>query len=139
MDTLFAGHDLYESISRAKFEALVADLLTGASRLLKLLLASPEQVASVTHVALVGDATRIPKVRASVGKFFGTGPVFLDTVSPGEVIATGAAVQVSAWCCVVLRGGACSDDACLAFVRLLLSCARTHTHTHTHTRCRPTC
>ncbi len=79
-------------LSRAKFEAMTADLVERTVEPCQKALAdarlTPEQV---DHVILVGGQTRMPLVRARVEAIFGRSPS-LD-INPDEVVAIGAAIQ----------------------------------------------
>src|SRR6478735_5345910 len=80
------------SLTRAKFEALVDDLIQRSippmQQALKDAGMQPEEV---DEVILVGGSTRIPKIQDIVKKFFGKDPN--KGVNPDEVVAIGAAVQ----------------------------------------------
>ncbi|MDD5306894.1 MAG: molecular chaperone DnaK [Deltaproteobacteria bacterium] len=79
-------------LSRAKFEAMVGDLVERTlepSR--KALSDANKRSADINQVVLVGGSTRIPMVQAAVAKFFGKEPH--KGVNPDEVVAMGAAVQ----------------------------------------------
>ena len=80
------------SLSRAKFEQLVEDLVdrtTGpCSQALRDAGLSPSDI---DEVILVGGSTRIPKVQESVKALFGKEPN--RGVNPDEVVAVGAAIQ----------------------------------------------
>ncbi len=79
-------------ITRAKFEALVEDLLLRSIEPCKKALADAKKKPSDIHeVVLVGGSTRIPKVQQLVKEFFGKEPH--RGVNPDEVVAAGAAVQ----------------------------------------------
>jgi len=85
-------------LTRAKFEALVQDLiektLGPVEQALKDAGLKPSQI---DEVVLVGGSTRIPKVQELVREYFGKEPY--KGVNPDEVVAAGAAVQAG-----VLRG-----------------------------------
>jgi len=79
-------------LTRAKFEALVEDLLQktiGPSR--QALTDAGVTAKEVDEVVLVGGSTRIPRVQAIVKELFGREPH--KGVNPDEVVAVGAAVQ----------------------------------------------
>jgi molecular chaperone DnaK len=79
-------------LSRAKFEALIEDLVQRTLEPLKKALADAGKNPSDIHeVVLVGGSTRIPSVQEAVKKFFGKEPH--KGVNPDEVVAIGAAVQ----------------------------------------------
>ncbi len=80
------------TLTRAKFEQLVDDLIEGTKEPMRKALADaalkPEDV---DEVILVGGSTRIPKVQETVKEFFGKDPH--RGVNPDEVVAVGAAIQ----------------------------------------------
>ncbi|PIR25983.1 MAG: molecular chaperone DnaK [Deltaproteobacteria bacterium CG11_big_fil_rev_8_21_14_0_20_42_23] len=79
-------------LTRAKFEALVGDLMNKTLKPCELALKDAGKKASEIHeVILVGGSTRIPKVQELVKNFFGKEPH--KGVNPDEVVAAGAAVQ----------------------------------------------
>lgn len=79
-------------ISRAKFEALVADLVERSMEPCKKALQDAGVKASdIKEVILVGGQTRMPKIIEEVKKFFGQEPH--RGVNPDEVVAMGAAIQ----------------------------------------------
>jgi len=79
-------------LTRAKFEALVDDLLKKTIEPCKKALEDAGKTPSnIEEVILVGGSTRIPKVQSIVREFFGKEPH--RGVNPDEVVAAGAAVQ----------------------------------------------
>ncbi len=85
-------------LSRAKFESLVADLITKTMDPCKMALKDAGLLAGdISEVILVGGMTRVPKIIEQVKAFFGKEPH--KGVNPDEVVAIGAAVQGG-----VLRG-----------------------------------
>jgi molecular chaperone DnaK len=82
------------SITRAKFEQLVDDLIERCRipllNALKDAKLKPEQI---DEVVLVGGSTRVPKVQQLVRDVFGKEPH--KGVNPDEVVAVGAAIQAS--------------------------------------------
>jgi molecular chaperone DnaK len=79
-------------LSRAKFEALIDDLVQRTLEPCKKALSDAGKNASEIHeVVLVGGSTRIPVVQEAVKKFFGKEPH--KGVNPDEVVAIGAGVQ----------------------------------------------
>jgi molecular chaperone DnaK len=80
------------TLSRAKFEALVDDLVQRTIPPMKKALEDaglkPDQI---DEVILVGGSTRIPKIQQVVKDFFGKEPH--KGVNPDEVVAIGAAIQ----------------------------------------------
>src|SRR4051812_5460245 len=83
---------LHYSLTRAKFEQLVDDLIQRTippmEQALKDAGLDPK---GVDEVILVGGSTRIPKIQEIVKKFFGKEPN--KGVNPDEVVAIGAAIQ----------------------------------------------
>ena len=80
------------SITRAKFESLVEDLIKRASEPCKTCLKDAGVSASdIDDVILVGGQTRMPKVQESVKEIFGRDP--RKDVNPDEAVAVGAAIQ----------------------------------------------
>jgi molecular chaperone DnaK len=80
------------SLTRSKFEELVADLITGTLEPVKKALADAgKSVGDINEIVLVGGMTRMPKVISSVKEFFGKEPH--SGVNPDEVVAIGAAIQ----------------------------------------------
>ncbi len=80
------------SLTRAKFESLVDDLIQRTippmQQALKDAGLDPKQI---DEVILVGGSTRIPKVQQIVKDYFGKEPN--KSVNPDEVVAIGAAIQ----------------------------------------------
>ncbi|NJK88282.1 MAG: molecular chaperone DnaK [Myxococcales bacterium] len=79
-------------LSRAKFEALIGDLVKKSFDSVKRALddakKSPREI---DEVVLVGGSTRIPMIQEEVRKFFGKEPN--RSVNPDEVVSLGAAIQ----------------------------------------------
>jgi molecular chaperone DnaK len=83
---------LQVKLTRAKFEALVDDLLQRSMAPVKQALADAGvDPKKIDEVVLVGGSTRIPKVQQLVRDFFVKEPH--KGVNPDEVVAVGAAVQ----------------------------------------------
>ncbi|HEX6328053.1 MAG TPA: molecular chaperone DnaK [Jiangellaceae bacterium] len=88
-----------ESISRAQFEQMTADLLARAKRPFEQVLRDAGiKVADIDHVVLVGGSTRMPQVVDLVRQMTG-GKEPNKGVNPDEVVAVGASLQAG-----VLRG-----------------------------------
>jgi len=80
------------SLTRAKFEQLVDDLIQRTLDPMKKALADAGlKPSEIDEVLLVGGSTRIPKIQTVVKEFFGKEPN--KGVNPDEVVAIGAAVQ----------------------------------------------
>ena len=83
---------LVRTLSRAKFESMVNDLvkrsLTPCRKALK---DAGLKITDIDEVLLVGGSTRIPVVQEAVKKLFGQDPS--KGVNPDEVVAMGAAIQ----------------------------------------------
>ncbi len=87
------------SLSRAKYEQLVDDLVVRTIEPVKKALADAGlKPSDIDEVILVGGATRMPKVQEMVKKYF-DGKEPHKGVNPDEVVAIGAAIQGG-----VLRG-----------------------------------
>lgn len=83
---------LVRSLSRAKFEQLVDDLIQRTIAPCKTALQNAGYSTSdIDEVILVGGSTRIPAIQAAVEKFFGKAPN--KGVNPDEVVAIGASIQ----------------------------------------------
>jgi len=61
------------------------------------------QASDVKGVVMVGGSTRVPRIQAAVGEFFGQSP--LTNLDPDKVVALGAAIQAN-----VLAGNKADDD-----------------------------
>lgn len=83
---------LVRTLSRSKFEQLIADLvrrtIVPCEKALK---AADLSKSDIDEVILVGGSTRIPAVQKAVEDFFGKSPS--KGVNPDEVVAIGAAIQ----------------------------------------------
>ena len=83
---------LVRSLSKAKFEQLVDDLVKRTIEPCKSALKNAGlTVNDINEVILVGGSTRIPAIQEAVEKFFGKAPS--KGVNPDEVVAVGAAIQ----------------------------------------------
>lgn len=84
--------NLSMTLSRAKFESLIGDLVEKSIEPCKKVLKDAGLSASDLHqVLMVGGSTRIPLVQKKVEEFFGKKPN--NSVNPDEAVAIGAAVQ----------------------------------------------
>lgn len=87
-----APKHLVRTLSRAKFEQLVDDLIQRTIEPCRTALQSAGYSTSdIDEVILVGGSTRIPAIQDAVEKFFGKAPS--KGVNPDEVVALGAAIQ----------------------------------------------
>jgi molecular chaperone DnaK len=83
---------LVRTLTRAKFEQLVSDLVDRTIAPCRSALKNAGlTVSDIDEVILVGGSTRIPAVQDAVKKFFGKEPG--KGVNPDEVVAVGAAIQ----------------------------------------------
>lgn len=83
---------LVRTLSRSKFEQLIADLVKRTIEPCETALKSAGLSKSdIDEIILVGGSTRIPAVQEAVEKFFGKKPS--KGVNPDEVVAVGAAIQ----------------------------------------------
>ncbi|MAJ31927.1 MAG: molecular chaperone DnaK [Flavobacteriaceae bacterium] len=83
---------LVRTLSRAKFEQLIDDLVERTIRPCETALSNAGLSKSdIDEIILVGGSTRIPAVQSAVEKFFGKAPS--KGVNPDEVVAVGAAIQ----------------------------------------------
>jgi molecular chaperone DnaK len=83
---------LVKTLSRAKFEQLIEDLVKRTiAPCEKALKAAGLSKSDIDEIILVGGSTRIPAVQEAVEKFFGKAPS--KGVNPDEVVAVGAAIQ----------------------------------------------
>jgi len=80
------------NITRAKFEALVEDLIKRSIEPCRVALKDAGvSAADIDEVILVGGQTRMPKVQEAVEQLFGKAP--RKDVNPDEAVAVGAAIQ----------------------------------------------
>ncbi|MCL6273153.1 molecular chaperone DnaK [Muricauda sp. 2012CJ35-5] len=83
---------LVRSLSRAKFEQLIDDLVKRTIEPCETALKNAGLSKSdIDEIILVGGSTRIPAVQEAVEQFFGKKPS--KGVNPDEVVAVGAAIQ----------------------------------------------
>src|SRR5690606_37630234 len=83
---------LVRTMSRAKFESLVADLVKRTIEPCRTALKNAGYSTSdIDEIILVGGSTRIPAIVDAVKDFFGKEPS--KGVNPDEVVALGAAIQ----------------------------------------------
>lgn len=85
---------LVQKLTRAKFEALVEDLVERTLVPLKIALADADlDVSAIDDIILVGGQTRMPLVQRKVAEFFGKDA--RRDVNPDEAVAVGAAIQAA--------------------------------------------
>ena len=83
---------LVRSLSRAKLESMVSDLIKRSiTPCRKALKDAKLKVGDIDEIILVGGSTRMPLVQEAVEKFFNKKPS--KGVNPDEVVAMGAAIQ----------------------------------------------
>lgn len=83
---------LVKTLSRAKFEQLIDDLVKRTIKPCEAALkAAGLSKSDIDEIILVGGSTRIPAVQEAVQNFFGKSPS--KGVNPDEVVAIGAAIQ----------------------------------------------
>ncbi len=93
IESLFEGQDFSETLTRARFEELNADLFRKTLKPLEKVLKDANlKKTDVDEVVLVGGSTRIPKVQQLVRDFF-NGKAPYKGINPDEAVAYGAAVQ----------------------------------------------
>ena len=98
IEDLVEGFDFSESLSRAKFQEINADLFKKTLEPLKLALEGAGlKKNEVDEIVLVGGSTRIPKIRQLVKEFF-NGKEPNTGINPDEAICYGAAVQGGVIC-----------------------------------------
>ncbi len=79
-------------LSRAKFEAMTADLVERTMAPVRQAMSDAGLSASdISKVVMVGGSSRIPAVQAAIKKFMGKEPY--KGVNPDECVAVGAAIQ----------------------------------------------
>ncbi|CAM1372449.1 molecular chaperone DnaK [Tenacibaculum xiamenense] len=83
---------LVRSLSRAKFEQLIDDLVKRTIEPCRTALKNADlSTSEIDEIILVGGSTRIPAIQEAVEKFFGKAPS--KGVNPDEVVSLGAAIQ----------------------------------------------
>lgn len=84
---------LVKSLSRAKFEGMIDDLLKETLNHIETALNDADLAKGDIHeIVMVGGSTRVPKVQEVVSGYFG-GKELNKGVNPDEVVALGAGVQ----------------------------------------------
>ena len=93
IEGLIDGIDFSETITRAKFEELCADLFKKTLKPVEQVLEdSGMKKSEIDEIVLVGGSTRIPKVQKLIKDFF-NGKELNKGINPDEAVAYGAAVQ----------------------------------------------
>jgi len=93
IESLVDGIDFSETLTRAKFEELNADLFKGTLEPVKKCLKEAGlEKNEIDEVVMVGGSTRIPKVTQLVKGYF-NGKEPNKGINPDEAVAYGAAVQ----------------------------------------------
>ena len=105
IDSFFEGIDLYESISRARFEEIGADFFRRAMAPIdRVLTDSKLSKGDIDEVVMVGGSTRIPKIQNMLSDYF-HGKELSKNINPDECVAYGAAVQAA-----ILKGEHSKDS-----------------------------
>ncbi|KAI8871937.1 heat shock protein 70 [Ramicandelaber brevisporus] len=93
IESLYGGKDFSETLTRAKFEELNADLFKKTIGPVEQVLKDSKLSKDKVHdIVLVGGSTRIPKVQQLLESFF-NGKKASKGINPDEAVAYGAAVQ----------------------------------------------
>merc|ERR1719238_565174 len=93
IEDLAEGFDLSETLTRARFEELNADLFKKTLGPVGRVLSDADvEKSEVDEIVLVGGSTRIPKVQSLLSEYFG-GKEPSKGINPDEAVAYGAAVQ----------------------------------------------
>ena len=101
---LGSGEVLDVSLSEQAFNEMTASLVNKTlTPTRKALRDAGLQAGDVKGVVMVGGSTRIPRIQAAIGEFFGQTP--LTNLDPDKVVALGAAIQAN-----VLAGNKAGDD-----------------------------
>jgi endoplasmic reticulum chaperone BiP len=93
IEDIVPGHDLSETLTRARFEELNIDLFKKTMGPVKRVMEDAGLSKDDIHeIVLVGGSTRIPKVQQLLSEFF-DGKELSKGINPDEAVAYGAAVQ----------------------------------------------
>ena len=94
-ESIYQGHDLMDSLSRAMFENINADLFRKClDPVNKVLQDSKMSKSDITDIVLVGGSTRIPYIQQMLQEYF-NGKELCRGVDPDEAVAYGAAIQAA--------------------------------------------
>ena len=111
IEGIMDGIDLEETVTRARFEELCADLFKKTLTPVQTVLDdSGLKKSEIDEIVLVGGSTRIPKVQALIKDFF-NGKEPNRGINPDEAVAYGAAVQGG-----ILGGQASEETKDLLFI-----------------------
>ncbi|KAI9734007.1 MAG: ATPase with role in protein import into the ER [Cirrosporium novae-zelandiae] len=92
IESFHDGKDFSETLTRAKFEELNADLFKKTLKPVEQVLKDAKKTKADIHdIVLVGGSTRIPKVQQMIEDYFGKKAS--KNINPDEAVAFGAAVQ----------------------------------------------
>jgi heat shock protein 5 len=93
IEGLIDGEDFSETLTRARFEDLNADLFKKTLKPVQNVLKDAGlKKHEINEIVLVGGSTRIPKVRQLIQDFF-NGKDLNANIDPDEAVANGAAIQ----------------------------------------------
>ena len=93
IEAFHEGKDFSETLTRAKFEELNADLFKKTLKPVEQVLKDAKvKKSEIDDIVLVGGSTRIPKVQSMIEEYFG-GKKASKGINPDEAVAYGAAVQ----------------------------------------------
>lgn len=99
-ESLYEGIDLNINISRARFESLISGSLQQCFEpILEALDTAHVQKENIGKVVLVGGSCKIPKLQSMISDMFQSASI-LNSISPDEVIAVGAAEEAA----IILEG-----------------------------------
>lgn len=115
VEGLVDGEDFSETLTRAKFEELNADLFQKTLKPVKQVLEDADlKKSQIDEIVLVGGSTRIPKIQQLIKDFF-NGKEPNRGINPDEAVAYGAAVQAG-----ILSGEGTQDMVLLDVTPLTL-------------------
>ncbi|CDI75449.1 heat shock protein 70, putative [Eimeria praecox] len=115
VEGLVDGEDFSETLTRAKFEELNADLFQKTLKPVKQVLEDADlKKSQIDEIVLVGGSTRIPKIQQLIKEFF-NGKEPNRGINPDEAVAYGAAVQAG-----ILSGEGTQDMVLLDVTPLTL-------------------